>query len=206
MSSVNFTNLSDQIGKSFLSIEQPFSKAELSIDTYVAKMKAQVECGNLKEAVAILKEAKAETQQQYLVILEKYWTETSEISAAHSVQRGNWCMLLASDPDLKDDAKILLTNAVREFNLAFNQKSESAAWEKEFCVEVSKMLITSYLELIRLEISDGNIEDARACFKLGRECCNYLKEQEPKTSGLGELEINLWIAEVAIITLERFTK
>lgn len=184
-----------------------------SVDAYVSKLTEQVERGELDEATLTLKEAAANTREAPIVFFEKFWVEPTQINliqrsswcmflatdpdfaieALNRIQRGSWCMLLAKDPDFAKDSKILLANAIREFNSALKQPFEIT--EKKSYVDACEKLIRSCLEFIPLEILDGNLKDAKACYAIA--CDNYsnLKRQEPRATYLSDLNKKLWTAK-----------
>lgn len=158
-------------------------RTKLSVETYVSKLTEQVEGGELDKATLILKEAATKTGEAPNVFLEKFWTEPTQISASNRAQRGSWCMLLANDPDFAEHRKILLANAIREFNSALHQTSDIT--NKQFFVVTSEKLIRNYLRLTELESDDP--QGAMTCLIIALECYKYLKEQEPKADCLPAL-------------------
>lgn len=170
-----------------------------SVENYISQMTEQVKCGELNEATLTLKEAAAETGKTPNDLLEKFWTEPTQITASERSQRGSWYMLLANDPDFAENRKILLVNAIREFNSALHQTSDIT--EKQFYVDTSEKLIRSYLQLIPLESDEPH--GAMTYLIIALECYKYLKEQELKADCIPALLAELKpIAEQQISNCE----
>lgn len=170
-----------------------------SVENYVSKITEQVERGELNEAALTLKEAAAETGKTPNDLLEKFWTEPTQITASERSQRGSWYMLLANDPDFVEQRKILHANAIREFTWAIHQTSDIT--EKQFYIDTSEKSIRNYLQLVALESDDP--QGAMTCLILALECYKYLKEHEPKADCLPALLAELKpIAESQISNCE----
>ncbi|MBA3815972.1 MAG: hypothetical protein H0X29_05545 [Parachlamydiaceae bacterium] len=129
-------------------------------------------------------------------------SETAEVSFSARVQKGNWCVLLANQLGFtKDAAKTLLTLAIKEYNIALHHKFDET--QLISYVEASEKLITTYMKLIKLELSDmKNMKDTEtiiAYFKIAKEACKHLKQQAPYASCLPTLQRNLLTTEISIL-------